>query len=289
MRSASLLPTVSFVALTLAIPSCLWETHGTGELGLGEELGPAEALTTARVQNTLADWTAGQRVAPPPLGPVAFDGCQPAAEICNGVDDDCDPSTADGTDDPRLERACDGPDEDRCREGRLVCDGGRLRCTDETDDSREECNAVDDDCNGYIDDSAGCPCPVVYFVHATYLFCPRDHWTAARWTCEEVGYHLASIESDVENTALSMVAARMFEEESWWIGLHDLDDEGNFRWVHGDSEPEFFKWAHRQPDNGGASRRERRGEDCVEQTQGTGGRWHDGDCDRRLPFVCENG
>jgi hypothetical protein len=288
MRSASSWPMVFLVALVVAIASCVWDTHGSGEPSVGDELGPVEALTTAQAQDMFTQWAASHRIAPPDQAPVAFDECEPTAEICNGIDDDCDPTTADGADDPRLQRACDGPDADRCREGRLVCDGGRLRCTDETDDSREECNAVDDDCNGYIDDSAGCPCPVVYFVHATYLFCPRDRWAAARSTCEAVGYHLASIESDVENTALSMVAARMFEEESWWIGLHDRDDEGDFRWIHGNRVPEFFKWALRQPDDGWSGRAERRGEDCVEQTQGTGGRWNDGDCDRRLPFICEN-
>src|SRR5262245_37533729 len=38
-------------------------------------------------------------------------------ERCDGIDNDCDPATPDGEDDPQLGAPCDGPDGDFCLEG----------------------------------------------------------------------------------------------------------------------------------------------------------------------------
>jgi WD40 repeat protein len=77
-------------------------------------------------------------------------GCVPAAELCNGVDDDCDGEVDEGF---ALGTACDGPDSDRCLEGQVVCgtDGGTA-CGDATTDSVELCNLSDDDCDGEVDE-----------------------------------------------------------------------------------------------------------------------------------------
>lgn len=56
-----------------------------------------------------------------------------AVERCNGVDDDCDPATADGADEPWLGEACDGEDRDLCGEGSNACTDGTLECGDHTD------------------------------------------------------------------------------------------------------------------------------------------------------------
>jgi hypothetical protein len=69
-------------------------------------------------------------------------------ELCNGFDDDCDPQTSDGSADPQLGSACDGPDADRCLEGVRFCAAGSLSCTDTTTESLEVCNGLDDDCDG---------------------------------------------------------------------------------------------------------------------------------------------
>ncbi len=109
----------------------------------------------------------------------------PAAETCNGVDDDCDGDTDEGFDvgascgscggvnvcsggvavcsvstPADYGVACDGSDSDLCNEGTILCSGS---CSDDTGDSLEVCNDVDDDCDGSnneelpnLDDGTAC-------------------------------------------------------------------------------------------------------------------------------------
>jgi len=72
------------------------------------------------------------------------------------VDDDCDPASADGSEDPLVGTACDGPDGDLCAEGTRFCSGGALDCSDNTATNPEICaNSIDDDCDGQTDEP-GC-------------------------------------------------------------------------------------------------------------------------------------
>ncbi len=73
-------------------------------------------------------------------------------ELCNLIDDDCNPATMDGADDPLVGTDCDGPDSDFCEEGIAFCLGGVIDCTDQTSSTIELCNGVDDDCDGTIDE-----------------------------------------------------------------------------------------------------------------------------------------
>lgn len=79
----------------------------------------------------------------------------PSAEVCNGVDDDCDAASADGSEDPQNGVGCDGPDSDLCSEGTRSCAGGALVCGDATGGTVDLCNGVDDDCDNVVDE--GCP------------------------------------------------------------------------------------------------------------------------------------
>lgn len=77
-----------------------------------------------------------------------FDDPQTGLEICDNFDNDCDPSTADGSDETWLGQPCDGPDEDLCTEGVWECAaGGSKHCTDQTGDTPDTCGNGDDDCN----------------------------------------------------------------------------------------------------------------------------------------------
>jgi hypothetical protein len=80
-----------------------------------------------------------------------------ALEICNGVDDDCDGTTADGVDEPWLGSSCDGPDTDLCEEGTYSCVGGVQTCSDLTSDNLDLCDGLDNDCNGSTADGADEP------------------------------------------------------------------------------------------------------------------------------------
>ncbi|MEE2643577.1 MAG: putative metal-binding motif-containing protein, partial [Myxococcota bacterium] len=44
-----------------------------------------------------------------------------APELCDGLDNDCNPVTLDGQGEPLLGEACDGEDLDLCPEGAWVC------------------------------------------------------------------------------------------------------------------------------------------------------------------------
>ncbi len=71
------------------------------------------------------------------------------AEVCNGLDDDCDGTADDGN--PGGDVAC-GTDEGECVAGLTQCVGGIIRCIGETGPAAELCNGLDDDCDGTADD-----------------------------------------------------------------------------------------------------------------------------------------
>lgn len=78
----------------------------------------------------------------------------PAAEACNGVDDDCDGTPDDGC-------PCVEGEEKACS---TACGDGKQKCTASAwgecsakQPEAETCNGLDDDCDGTPDDAAPCP------------------------------------------------------------------------------------------------------------------------------------
>ena len=70
--------------------------------------------------------------------------CTPTGpELCDGVDNDCDPSTEDGVDESELFTYCDADDSDTCASGIVECRAGALVCT-EAPDHQDECPIGED-------------------------------------------------------------------------------------------------------------------------------------------------
>jgi hypothetical protein len=89
---------------------------------------------------------------------VCNDTTDDTLDICDGEDNDCDPISADGSEDPLLNTICDGADSDLCPEGIYIsCAGGSLVCSDNTDDTLEICDdLIDNDCDDFTDEDCGC-------------------------------------------------------------------------------------------------------------------------------------
>ncbi len=75
----------------------------------------------------------------------------PAAEVCNGLDDDCDGRTDEPEDIAGLNQPC-GTALGRCTPGILRCIDGQEICEGGEGPYRGECNGLDDDCDGAIDE-----------------------------------------------------------------------------------------------------------------------------------------
>ncbi|MSP16200.1 MAG: choice-of-anchor D domain-containing protein, partial [Myxococcales bacterium] len=75
------------------------------------------------------------------------DGGPDLMDVCNGINDDCDAASADGTEDPLLGTLCDGADSDLCAEGTRACTFGLIACSDATGGTDDVCNGLDDDCD----------------------------------------------------------------------------------------------------------------------------------------------
>jgi len=85
-------------------------------------------------------------------------GIGPAAEVCNGIDDDCNGTADEGCE--CIEGAAQpcGSRTGECRPGLMTCGGGMWSaCEGEIGPGEEVCDGLDNDCSGVVDNNAICP------------------------------------------------------------------------------------------------------------------------------------
>nr|AXP98868.1 Fc fragment of IgE receptor II transcript variant X7 [Bos taurus] len=121
-----------------------------------------------------------------------------------------------------------------------------------------------------------CPEAWIYFQKKCYYFGEgAKKWIQARYACENLHGRLVSIHSPEEQDFLTKRA-------NWrgsWIGLRDLDIEGEFIWM--DNQPlDYSNWQPGEPNDAG------QGENCVMMLGS--GKWNDAFCGSQLHgWVCD--
>ena len=228
-----------------------------------------------------------------------------AAEICNGVDDDCD-ERVDDEDDDVVGAPTWFQDQDEDGYGlqeQVACaqppgheaQGGDCDDADKgvNPSVTEVCNGRDDDCDGEADSDDVCPCPVVRYEDHVYLFCEQvKSWGDARSACGQGtdGFDLVVFEDQAENDFVASETYARDRHRWWWIGLRQIDKwnepAGSWQWVDG-TDLSAENWGGGQPDNDDYS------EDCVHLYPDSG-LWNDLQCwmgvwyGQELYFVCES-
>ena len=81
-------------------------------------------------------------------------------------------------------------------------------------------------------------------------------WFDANEHCKKEGGKLVEIDSEEENTALVEEINRKEytnRKMNFWIGLTDLENEGDWRLVSNGKEASYLNWGLNQPDNTGGN------------------------------------
>ncbi|XP_078616305.1 echinoidin-like [Branchiostoma floridae x Branchiostoma japonicum] len=124
-----------------------------------------------------------------------------------------------------------------------------------------------------------CPPYWIPWEGACYRF--FDHalsWRQAERMCALFASNVVSIHSPEENNFVYGLTAHYVRT---WIGLNDINADGEFTWTDGTDE-NYLNWAPGQPDEA------YNGEDCVEfWDKGAEGEWNDLDCGALRPFTCK--
>ena len=93
------------------------------------------------------------------------------------------------------------------------------------------------------------PDTLVFNGHTYCLYSTPMTWYDAKTLCEALGGHLATITSAEEDQA---VAGLLHGDINAWLGATDIDREGEWHWITGESFS-YTNWMTGQPDNGSSN------------------------------------
>lgn len=104
----------------------------------------------------------------------------------------------------------------------------------------------------------------------------ENSWFAAEQEAIQKGGHLIAIRDQAMNDWVNDTFSRFLgSERSLWIGLNDLDVEGEYRWTDGTTF-DYSNWFRSEPNNFGGV------EDSVLMLPN--GQWNDADGTQRIAF-----
>uniref|UniRef100_A0A8C1VVN4 C-type lectin domain-containing protein n=1 Tax=Cyprinus carpio TaxID=7962 RepID=A0A8C1VVN4_CYPCA len=108
--------------------------------------------------------------------------------------------------------------------------------------------------------------PVCYFIYNEL-----KSWSDSRQYCRDHGADLVIINTEEKQVSFERV----------WIGLSDIENEGNMTWVDNSAVNQEF-WLEEEPNNAGGN------EDCIElMPSETIKNWNDLPCSENRKGICE--
>lgn len=117
-----------------------------------------------------------------------------------------------------------------------------------------------------------------YNFHKYRLVQSGMSWMQAKSSCEADGGYLLKIETAAEDQQVE--DAFFLGPQEVWIGLRDINGDGNYFWTDGTPPSAFSHWDGGPPNASSP--------DCVaKNTFSTNGRWYTRDCAINRALICE--
>ncbi|XP_030852797.1 uncharacterized protein LOC105437983 isoform X2 [Strongylocentrotus purpuratus] len=117
----------------------------------------------------------------------------------------------------------------------------------------------------------------------------RLNYDEAHAYCLTRGANLTRIDSDkIQSFLTTFISPPLTTERFFWIGCHDREVEGQFKWLDG-TQVRYDGWALDEPNDGGPGRTQNCACLWSSQNPNRHGRWDDNSCGALLRLICQKG